>query len=226
MRVTDKKELVYDGVYTTSPGCFGTLIKDQIKWWGCREQFHTYVDPQRLGNYFFTHPPGQTDNIADFISYVENHFKIDRSNFMYTDKPTLMWVEASPWWLESAMKHSFYTICLRAGMNWYRDGKRRWDEVLHGHPYLAATRFATQRFLDGFTEYTGNIRGWRQQFEGKGEDTVSNLLVAPEEPHIKHDKISKIAYDLWEKNERPCGCDHIFWTAAIEKYRTKLVEVK
>jgi hypothetical protein len=115
------------------------------------------------------------------------------------------------------MRHSFFTICLRSALDW--NETFHFMNVLLGNKYLITTPLATDRFLKGFTRYTGNIVGWYRQFTGADlrrpltQQEIDKLLVSP-----RQEEIEKIAYFKWEKAGCPAGKDFQFWIDAAYEY--------
>jgi hypothetical protein len=80
------------------------------------------------------------------------------------------------------MKRSLFTILLRCGQN-YHPKIDDFDEALFSDLYTKQTEFALRRFMDGHTKYTGQRRGWYNQFKQEGVTTdkqkIERLLVLP-----------------------------------------------
>jgi hypothetical protein len=233
--------------YSYLNGYFGVVDKNAITWYGCRETFHTRIDPVKLREYYYVNNmenagataaragSATSTDVAHFMYKIEKHLDVEKSNFMFTDNKTVMWVSASPWWVENPMRHAFFTVALRAALKWDRTKSTNWKEVLLSHPYANETREAVERFLEGNTEYTGNVRGWKRQFSLADRHLIPNqetdiikLLKLPEEE--KNKRISKIAYGTWEKLGKPYGKCIEIWEKAAQKYavpekeRRKMIE--
>jgi hypothetical protein len=85
------------------------------------------------------------------------------------------------------MRRSFFTAMLRAGQS-YDIVENNFEEALWTNRYLRQSQYATLRFLRGYTEYTGGITGWNNQFfwggsgwrpKSPSEQEVRKLLVKP-----------------------------------------------
>ena len=98
-----------------------------------------------------------------------------RSHYGLTQRPTICWVEPSPWWTVPSMPRSLFTILLRVAANYRGD----FESALYSHPYTADTRYAVGRFFSGCTKYTARKRGWYKQFSIAAPAEVDTLLVRP-----------------------------------------------
>lgn len=213
-------EPVFNGVkefhcpYDQTAGSLGSERGNTITWNRCREAFHAYADLVRQREYFFWHSVNWGPNVAALVNHVENHLRLgDKSTFSYTQKPTVTYVRVSPWWVTQPMRHQFFTCCLRASLTFNRHKTRDWLNHLASYRYLGGTMPAVRRFLEGFTQYTGNITGWYRQFQNNPGD-LNTLLVRPDQENI-----SRIAYFKWLDAGQPHGRDQEFWAAAEAEYR-------
>lgn len=128
-------------------------------WFSCRESFHAYADiiGGMLNSYFFlTKTP---EPVADLVWRVEYHLNVPHSEFQKSSEPTekcppCVLVTPSSWWREDRMRHNFYSIVLRCGERNYTPDTPLMD-ILMKDPYLASTRPAVERFLDGYTCFEG-----------------------------------------------------------------------
>lgn len=238
-------ECLIDGVdrmgtastYIQPPGYFGVRVVQadatgkmvpKLNWFGCREGFHTYVDPIRQGNFYFVHHAKRGVDVANFIYRLEEMMELTRKSlFKYTENEAVCYVEVAPWWLDLPMRYSFYTIALRAAMNWQRHQKMDWRTTLLSQPYAGATPTAVDRFLAGYTHYTGQVRGWSRQFTGQDNNYVitpaqiQTLLVKPRYTDAeRYAFIQNLAYEKWEKAGKPCSDGSNFWKTAEGEYRT------
>lgn len=157
-----------DTPYRPDPGSFAKFksFKDDRYaigiWHTCRELFHTHLSGLKL--FFYAHEVGKGACIAEFISKIENDLDVKpRSKFGPTQRKTIMWIEPSKWWINRAMRRSLFTLLLRTGSN-YQLSKDNFEEALYSHHYALDTRYAIERFLKGYTKYTGKKRGWHKQF--------------------------------------------------------------
>ena len=77
---------------------------------------------------------------------------------------------------------TIYDLALRCGAQ-YSLRENNFYEALVGNKYIEFTKYALERFLNGYTAYTGRKRGWVRQFnennQGFSVDMVDSLLVKP-----------------------------------------------
>ena len=161
------------------------------RWYYCREWFHDQSHGVR--RILYTHKSGKTDNLAHFIRKVERRLKVEpKTEIGPTQRKTISWVRVSPWWTNSSMKRSFFTMMLRCGQNYDID-KEDFNDALYSIAYTRETEYAVKRFLAGYTLYAGYTKGWYQAFRwGNGfgyrspnseftKELVKKLLVRPEQ---------------------------------------------
>lgn len=164
-----------------------------VHWDHCREQFASKFNEVTPG-FYFSHPPGKSLDVGEFITKFESIVGIKPSAFAETQKDTILWTEPSRFWLQCQMKRSLLTIILRCGMN-YIMADDNFDDALFGEYkesiYPKETRSATLRFMFGFTHFTGNVsaitstssvvkHGWREEFKPLDDSTIRRRLVLPE----------------------------------------------
>jgi len=153
----------------------------------CREYFQD--EACRVRRFLFSHRSGCGENVAHFIKKVERRLNlIEHSKFYSTNRRTVTMVRPNPWWMDTSMKKSLFTILVRAGSR-YEPDLDNFDSALFSIEYSSNTKYAVQRFLLGYTKYTGKVRGWVAQFwEGTGDwydpkppgpERVRELLVRP-----------------------------------------------
>jgi len=168
----------------------------QPSWEACREQFASKINADTVG-FFFSHQPGQIENVAGFMAKSEEILDLDeRSKYSHTDKPIVMWVEPARFWMNCWVKRSFLTILLRCGM-YYDPEKDNYEEALFGEgsytdkarEYTQVTRPAVMRFMFGFTKFvappdllvpTGTLHRtlWVEVFKNRSVKELKHLLVA------------------------------------------------
>lgn len=224
MRLDGTKELNISTFYGTPqigyfgvPPCPTSISPSKLVWYKCREVFHYQVNSLSLDGYFYRH--GITDEkIAEFIYKLEEHLKIeDKCHFSHTSTPDIIWISVSRWWTENWGRHQFLTMALRAALGWEKD--ENWIEAMRKYIYAACTLEATNRFLDGYTDCVSDINGWVSQFATPcpTPKDFNHALLKPEPD--RHQKIEKIAHDLWNVGGRLNGKDAFYWATAIVKYK-------
>ena len=181
--------LYIDTPYRPQTGSFSKLRElngDRYKadiWYVCRDLFHGVL--YNLKFFFFSHDLGKGHCIAAFIKKVEEKLDIQpRSEFGPTQRKTIMWIKPSKWWTGRTMRRSLFTILLRCG-DAYNPNKDNFEKALFSYSYAKNTKIAINRFLAGYTDYTGKKRGWYKQFSeitifGKEpitEEEINRLLI-------------------------------------------------
>lgn len=149
------------------------------QWYYCRDLFHGQLYNCDL--FFFSHNSAKGRSVAEFMQKIESMIGTDPvSEYGPTQRKAIMWVKPSKWWTVRAMRRSFFTVLLRAG-NGYSYTKDNFEEALFSDPYTIGTKYAVERFLSGYTVYTGKKRGWYRQFceEKPTKQMVDALLVKP-----------------------------------------------
>ena len=151
-----------------------------INWHYCRDVFHPHL--YNLDLFFFSHDSNRSYNVASFMKIVERKANIDYfSEYGPTQRKGVMWIRPSKWWTIKSMRRSLFTILLRCGNNYFPK-KNNFKEALFSEPYAYSTKYAINRFLSGYTHYTGgNKKGWFDQFhESKlNKEEIDYLLVYP-----------------------------------------------
>ncbi len=193
---------------TPPPGQFALEAEagKSCYWDRCREQFAPKWEPKHEG-FFFSHEPGQSENVAGFICKTEVILDLEslkaqwkKTTYSATDRDTILWVGPSMFWRECEMRRSLFTILLRCGMK-YNPDKDDYEEALFGskygpitpdQEYAVQTAHAVKRFLFGFTRFVKvpgtpegsstfyNKTGWRETFKGREVDQIRQMLVWPE----------------------------------------------
>jgi hypothetical protein len=184
MSKTSEALLYIDTPYRPEPGSFckpkgttgGRYIAGQ--WYECREIWH--YELKDLPLFFYSHISGKTRAVAAFITKVENILDVrPRSHIGPTQRKTICWVEPSSWWTRLAMRRSLFTILLRVAQHYHTE-EDNFRDALYSHHYTKNTRYAVERFLNGYTHYTGRKRGWYNQFciLGPSAQEVDGLLIS------------------------------------------------
>jgi len=149
------------------------------QWFSCREKFHDVSKGIKRMAFRHRRNTGVKNvgyNIACFVGKIENRLQVDpRSVFGPTQKSTVVWIQASPWWTTSSLRRSLFTILVRAGQN-YDPFSDNFEEAFFGKKfhkdnlYASDTRYAVERFLKGYTRYTGTTCGWYTAFRYRSLD--------------------------------------------------------
>jgi len=153
----------------------------------CREYFQD--EACRVRRFLFSHRQNLGENVAQFIRRIERRLNFDEFSTLYTtNRRTVTMVRPNPWWMDTSMQKSLYTLLIRAGVH-YDPEIDNFVSALFSIDYTGNTKYAIQRFLLGYTKYTGKVRGWVAQFwEGDGDwcepkppgpERVRELLVRP-----------------------------------------------
>jgi len=153
----------------------------------CREYFQD--EACRVRRFLFSHRFNKGDNVAQFMRRVERRLNLDKYSQLYqTNRRTITMVRPNAWWMDTSMRKSLFTLLIRAGVH-YEPEIDNFESAIFSIDYTANTKYAVQRFLLGYTKYTGKVRGWVAQFhEGDGDwrdpkppgpERVRELLVRP-----------------------------------------------
>ena len=140
----------------------------------CRDRFHGN-NTSRLGDVLMAHPPGMGKNILLFINAIEQrmgHAILTQGG--PTNLKNASWFAPADFWRRNAMRRSLFTILLRNGRE-YQPRNKNVEEALYSQYYTSSTRPAIERFLNGFTWYSGSSSGWYQQFSGAANQQNPNL---------------------------------------------------
>lgn len=178
-------EVVYiDSPYRPEAGSFakpnnfdGERYK-VVQWYYCRDLFHSRLYNCKL--FFFTHQTSKGRNIAEFMHKIESILGLKSvSEYGPTQRKAVMWIKPSRWWTVKPMRRSLFTILLRAGNNYFHT-KDNFQDALFSDPYSFGTRYAIERFMAGYTMYTGKKRGWYKQFhdEKLTKEMIDLLLIS------------------------------------------------
>jgi len=189
--VLDDDELhsLYAGSYATVDRTRSGKYKAR-NWYRCREYFQG--SSSRIRRLIFCHKVGTGEAVATFLHRVERMLKLGKTEWGFstcgpTNHNKLMWIEPSKWWIINPMRRSFLTAMLRAGQN-YNIRRNNFETTLWTNRYLRQSKYAVRRFLKGYTEYTGGLVGWNNQFFWGGDvwnpnppspKQVDKLLVKP-----------------------------------------------
>lgn len=194
-------------MYNCPPIGYFALDQDggrPITWDHCREQFLGKMS-SCIPGFFFCHQEGRTTDVASFIAKFEEvvgMFSIDKpqSSFCKTEKPNIVWIEPSNFWMDCLMKKSLLTLVCRCSLN-YDLSKDNFDQCLFGDylecKLMRETRSAVLRFMFGFTRFKGELphgamssgstlirHGWHSEFANSDLRAVKNKLVLPAEADI------------------------------------------
>jgi len=182
------------------------------EWLSCREKFHDASHGIRRMIFRHRRNTGTLNigyNIACFIGKVEDRLQIEpRSRFGPTQRNTIVWIEASPWWTTSSLKRSLFTILIRAGQN-YNPFSDNFEKALFGNEfhkdneYASDTRYAVERFLKGNTHYTGTTRGWYTAFRYRSLDDERR----PTKERIRELLVKSPSISLNRERTQPEGYD-------------------
>lgn len=139
----------------------------------CREIFQDFSGSLR--RILFCHKPNKSRHIAAFMGKIEDKLKLkNRSFFGPTQRYNVMWIMPSQWWMDREIKRSLFTCLLRCGWS-YDPLRNNFYEALWSQQYTSETKYAVQRFLRGYTRYTGSHNyaydqriGWHDTFRWGG----------------------------------------------------------
>jgi hypothetical protein len=155
----------------------GTLVAKE--WLYCREYFQD--ESNGIRRMLFCHTAHRCKNIAAFMAIIEDKLKIkEKSLIGPTQRYNISWINVSPFWTNTSMKRSLFTIFLRCGVI-YKIKQDNFNEALLSSIYIRHTEYAVRRFLDGNVRYTGKKKGWYNQFYWGGGNRVNHKKPTEEE---------------------------------------------
>ena len=132
------------------------------QWYKCRDLWQTRMGKPDV--FFLAHESGKSKNIISFMKKIEDSLKLkEKSEYGLTQKKFIIYIKPSKWWLQKPIKKSLFTLFLRCGTN-YIPKKDNFFEALQSEKCIKETKNAVVRFLSGFTNYQGKVRGWHNQF--------------------------------------------------------------
>jgi hypothetical protein len=152
------------------------------RWEHCRDRVQIILKDHIAKNgLWFSHRKNTGANIRFFFKKLEKQLKVKpRSTFQNTEHPEYcIWMDVSPWWLESLVRRSFLTIALRSAQG-YKLKKDNFIECFQQNKYGKESMTAINLFLQGYTNYRGKhlhmFEGWSRLFRSKSEDAVKEVL--------------------------------------------------
>lgn len=164
--------------------CTGSLVGNSFgisHGYGCREEFYKYDLSHKIGqnNYWFLLNIGSKGSVIEyrrFIRKAEQSMKIKNTIFIKkTDKPNCVMIGLNSWWLKSKIRLQFVTCLIRCYNHYYKKGGQAFDiknvpldKIIYSYDYLAQTKAATARFLEGYTLLKKGFKceGWLNRFSG------------------------------------------------------------
>jgi hypothetical protein len=208
--------------YAPQPGDFGVETPHQANWYTCREVFHArIVDSPNNPFYIFTNNP---ESVAGLIQTVENILGVEKCGFAvhrsYYNSNALE-IRPSRFWTMQPMRHQFLSCVTRAGLDY--DYIKNPLQALQDYKYFNESWPATERFLRGYTWYTGDVIGWHRAFSKFDYDAPVHLvaggpvynenkvveldtLIRPDDHHVRNH-----AQTLWQEWNRPQDRDSDIW---------------
>lgn len=188
MKLGPKRIVRLSNTWEPSQGSFSSSTrffdKGKSRWKvsyfeSCREMFQA-VFRQATENLVYYHPDNERQRIAEFIWKLEDTLGIKHhTRIGPTQRPNYTWFHICSFWLQQPMRRSFFTAALRAAR--YYNGNN-FKTALYSVRYFTETKPATERFLKGFSWYTGRVTGWQNAFQNRKEEQLEKLLVVPPPP--------------------------------------------
>ncbi len=185
-----QNRIVKESLKRPNPGQFAVepLQDKALDWIVCRDRFTCYFTENTEG-FYFSHLPGNGNNVSAFIFKTEVILTIAHSEFDSTNRDYITWITPSLFWKESFIRRSLLTLLLRAGDN-YDPKTDNYEEALYSNKWLRDSKLAVMRFLFGFTEFPsagpGWKLGWGATFGEKSAEEVRRCLISqkPSEPSL------------------------------------------
>ena len=172
----DKFKILTDSMSRPQPGNFA-MDRPRIEWIHCRERFGWFLN-KGIEGFYFSHRNKDAEQVVRFIWKTEEIIEQTPSVFGKTNRPYATWIDLG-WWGDTYTKRSLLLMLLRAGLN-YDPSKNNYEEALYSEEYLKETKYATMRFLYGFTNCLRESKGWRTVFKSMSIPEIKKNLVLPE----------------------------------------------
>jgi len=164
----------------------------------CRDKLQSVPTELLKTGMFFSHPVGANFGkaVAAFIHKIETQ-KLTITEitfFKHTDQQDVLWLKPSPFWLENPIKRSLFSLLLRCGIYYNTTNKDAFEVAINSQDYSRITKPAIDRFLSGYTIYSGvmpttHIDGWHFRFITQKIENLRKLLLP------SHELIAKVAYE-------------------------------
>ena len=207
--------------------CYGFFDHLYEIWSNCREYGQIYLAEkgrceQRIC-YAFNPVHYQQDiadipmNIARWFWYLEGHMgweENERTRIHPSQYDNVVVVHFADGWFQNDMAISLATLMLRIAP--YCHHGALMDEVIGRYRYIANTKSAIYRFLQGYQYYTGWVNngmgyGWAVAFGDKSCD-ITRLL-------IRRSTVVDLAYQIWQERGSPEDDGVAHWCAACERVK-------
>lgn len=152
------------------------------RWEHCRDRVQVISgDYIKESGLWFSHRKNTGPNLRLFFRKLEKMLKVTpRSKFGDTENPEYcIWMDVSPWWMETLVRRSFLTLALRAGQG-YKPKKENFLECFEKNKYGKESMVAIKLFLEGYTNYRGKrlhmFEGWSRLFRSKDETVFKKVM--------------------------------------------------
>jgi hypothetical protein len=143
---------------------------------------------------WYSFSPDLLEGIIECMTWIERSVRSGDTIFHKTNPARpFFFVEPSSFWKECEMRKNAFTMFLRVAHNYASQSpeERNIRKAIRSYPYSRDTQPAIERFLFGFTRYTGKQpapsshtstyvkEGWHNTFGLKDAAFVKELLKAP-----------------------------------------------
>lgn len=151
-------------------GAFGIVSGGNIGWQSCRETFQTVSEPAGVMEFLFHHHTNRAEDVIEFMRTVEQILRLPDEHCIEikeTTETNILHIKLSPWW-KYRLRRSLLTALLRCGQHYTKHTGSGFETALWSQSYTAATKYAVERFLAGYTasklkKRTG-FAGWQNLF--------------------------------------------------------------
>lgn len=152
-------------------------------WYSCRELFLSESFKGKMNKFLFSHYGNKTHlYIKKFIAECEDRLGVrvsERSRILPTKNANVSIVIIGEWWRTVPIRKALFTILLRAGQAYNEN--RTFEQALYSNQYVRNTKYAVERFFNGFTILKGKNYGWVENFQYLSEKGVEKKLDKPTE---------------------------------------------
>lgn len=151
-------------------------------WTACRDLLQSMTTKHKIRDFIFwgnqSHDNLANSNLVRGLNWLQDKLSLKseyRLVISDTDRKDAIHIAMTEWWDE--MRLSFLSAFLRAVDMW-NGIKPLTEELLLESQYFIMTKYATSRFLNGYTKFKWDVpvRGWILNFEGQSEHDINKLL--------------------------------------------------
>lgn len=153
----------------------------------CRETFASeFEDDKQASVLMSVKNMGVAELVFQFFAMSEEMLGIIPPSEVgfFKGRGDLILIQPNSWWAENEVRRQFMTVLLRAGLRY--DGINYY-KTLYGTDYTLTCKQAVDKFFDGHTHLSGQVKmsgstGWQEIFED--DDNLDCLVKEEEKPSL------------------------------------------